>query len=433
MLSTLSRFSLPVRGFVARCLTSWLGSVPEAPPDPILGMDLAFKADTDINKVNLGVGVYMDDKGNPYTLRCIKSALQSFTDDVKEGIIDLKYCPTAGVPGFTDAVLPVAYGEQCAALKEERIAAAQVLSGTGGLRVAGEFIKTFAYLEDGSTPSVYLPNITWANHKRIFKHSNLNVETYNLYDKPSGSSTLAVDVNAMTSCMKEAPAGSVFLVHACAHNPTGRDPTQEEWKEITNGLKENGHMVLIDSAYQGFASGDLDNDAFSIRHMMEQELPLMLVQSFAKNFGLYAMRIGALSIVTKSPAEKKAVMTQINQIGRGMYSNPPSIGAHVMLKVLSDPTLTEEWHTELLEMSGRLKLMREGLRARLEKDNVGNRSWDHITDQIGMFCYTGLTTPEIQQLREKHIYATDDGRFSIAGLNTTNLDYVATAMKEVLQ
>ncbi len=296
---------------------------------------------------------------------------------------------------------------------------AQAISGTGGLWLLANWLKAW------HSGPVLIPNPTWGNHKAIFKMAGVPVQDYRYFN----AKTNGLDFDGMCADLAKAPAGSTVLLHACAHNPTGVDPSPEQWKEISSVVKKAKLLAFFDVAYQGFASGDPARDAFAVRHFAAEGHDIMLTQSFAKNFGLYGERVGAAHILTSSPAEQKAVDSQLKLIVRPAYSNPPIYGARVVNHILSDPALTAEWGEELKFMSGRMTKARKMLRDELERLGGGGRTWNHVTDQIGMFCFTGLSTKEVNTLINKyHIYLTQDGRISISGVNPANVKYLAQSI-----
>jgi len=308
-----------------------------------------------------------------------------------------------------------------AAIKEKRVASAQSLSGTGALRLAGEFLKKF-------TPNsqVYLPNPTWANHNPIFQNSGFKTTTYKYYDGKGG-----LDFAGLKNDVLSAPKKSIFLFHACAHNPTGVDPTQDQWRELAKLCKQQEHVVLFDCAYQGFASGNPDRDAFSLREFTNSGINILATQSFAKSLGLYGERIGAFHVVTASEAEKEKVFSQILILIRPSYSNPPLFGARLVTHVLTNPELKTLWDKEVKEMADRIIQMREQLVSNL-KSLGSKRDWSHITTQIGMFCYSGLSPEQVAKLTEKwHIYMTSNGRISMAGVFSSRVAYLAEAIHDV--
>lgn len=391
-------------------------NVETAPPDPILGLSQAFQADTFDKKVNLGVGAYRDNNGKPYILNCVRKASERIQNHNHE------YAGIAGVPSLGKVAAELAFGPNSPVLKEKRNVTMQSISGTGALRVAGEFLARF----QPGTP-IYLPAPTWANHIPLFKDSGLEVRSYGYYDPK----TCGLNFKAMVDDIKNAPNGSIILYHACAHNPTGVDPTMEQWKELAGLTKDKGHFALFDCAYQGFASGDCERDVASVRLFVDEGLNIALCQSFAKNFGLYGQRTGAVTFMGNTEGEAVALRSQMSSLIRPMYSNPPIYGALIVSTVLEDPELRKEWYEEVKLMSGRIIEMRQCLVDGLQRAG-STRSWQHIIDQIGMFCFTGLKPEEVDILREKyHIYMTRNGRISVAGVNTNNVDYLASAIHDV--
>ena len=269
-----------------------------------------------------------------------------------------------------------------------------------------------------------MPTPTWGNHPNIVRDSQLTSASYRYFDQK----TNGLDLAGMLDDLGRAPDGSIILFHSCAHNPTGVDPKQEEWHQIAKVIKEKGHFSFFDMAYQGFATGDCDTDAQAVRYFVSENLPVMLAQSYAKNMGLYGERIGALSVVCKSSEEGERVTSQLKIIIRPMFSNPPIHGARIVATVLQDPALKSMWHKEVKDMADRIIGVRSKLKGELEK--LGSKlDWSHITNQIGMFCYTGLNSIQVERLtKEFHIYLTKDGRISLAGINSSNVEYLAKAM-----
>jgi aspartate aminotransferase len=294
------------------------------------------------------------------------------------------------------------------------------------------FLAKF-YKIQGANRTVYVSNPTWANHHQIFTNVGLPIASYPYFSKE----TKGLDFDGMKAALGAAPDGSIILLHACAHNPTGVDPTPEQWREIASLMKAKKHFPFFDTAYQGFASGDLDRDAGSIRLFVEQGFELVIAQSFAKNFGLYGQRAGCFHYVA-SPSSGAAEITtrvasQLAILQRSEISNPPIYGARIASIVLNDPALFAEWQENLRTMSGRIIDMRNKLRAKLEELGTPGQ-WNHITDQIGMFSFTGLSEPQVLKLRsDYHIYMTKNGRISMAGLNSKNVEYVASAVDKVVR
>ncbi|KAI9869466.1 MAG: aspartate transaminase aat1 [Trichoglossum hirsutum] len=378
-----------------------------------------FRADKFDKKINLGVGAYRDDKGNPYVLPSVRIAERRLL----ESDLNKEYAGITGVTSFTKAAARLAYGSNSAPLKEGRVAITQSISGTGALRIGGAFLERFY----PGGKKIYTPTPSWANHNAVFSDSKLQVEKYRYYNKD----TISLDFKGMIADIKAAPKGSIFLLHACAHNPTGIDPTEPQWREISNAIKEGDHFAFFDMAYQGFASGDTDKDAFAVRHFIDEGHNVALAQSFAKNMGLYGERVGAFSIVCGSAEEQKRVDSQLKILIRPMYSNPPINGARIASEILSDPVLNEQWLTEVKGMADRIITMRALLKRNLE-DLGSKHDWSHITSQIGMFAYTGLNPKQMDQLAKEHsVYATKDGRISVAGITTGNVKRLAESIHKV--
>ncbi|XP_060188892.1 aspartate aminotransferase, mitochondrial [Lycium barbarum] len=401
----------------ARSLSSWWRNVEPAPKDPILGVTEAFLADPSPDKVNVGVGAYRDNNGKPVVLECVREAERRIA-----GIHNMEYLPMGGSANMIQDSLKLAYGENSDLIKDKRIAAIQALSGTGACRIFADFQKRFC-----PDSQIYIPVPTWSNHHNIWRDAHVTQRTYHYYHPE----TKGLDFAAMMDDIKNAPKGSFFLLHACAHNPTGVDPTEEQWKEISYQFKVKGHFAFFDMAYQGFASGNPEKDAKAIRIFLEDGHPIGCAQSYAKNMGLYGQRVGCLSVVCEDDKQAVAVKSQLQQLARPMYSNPPVHGALVVSTILGDPNLKNLWLGEVKGMADRIIGMRTALRENLEK--LGSPlSWEHITKQIGMFCYSGMTPEQVDQLtKEYHIYMTRNGRISMAGVTTGNVGYLANAIHEV--
>ncbi|KAE9375773.1 glutamate oxaloacetate transaminase 2 [Stipitochalara longipes BDJ] len=409
-----ARAAAPRSSVALRQASTW-ANVPQGPP--ILGITEAFKADSFKEKINLGVGAYRDDQGKPYVLPSVRTA----EDKVVKAKLNKEYAGITGVPEFTKAAAVLAYGPGSSAL--DRLVITQSISGTGALRIGGAFLQRFY----PGAKKIYIPTPSWANHAAVFKDSGLEVEKYRYYNKD----TIGLDFEGMIADIKGAPKGSIFLLHACAHNPTGVDPTPEQWKEISEAVKSGEHYAFFDMAYQGFASGDTDKDAFPVRYFVEQGHNPSLAQSFAKNMGLYGERVGAFSVVCADAEEKKRVDSQIKILVRPLYSNPPVHGARIASEILNDPALNKQWLGEVKGMADRIITMRALLKKELE--NLGSKhDWSHITSQIGMFAYTGLTPEQMDKLAKEHsVYATKDGRISVAGITSGNVKRLAAAIHAV--
>ncbi|KAM6498160.1 aspartate aminotransferase [Amanita muscaria] len=416
MLSAVVRRSTVTFTAGRRSISCW-SAVPAGPPDPILGVTEAFKADKDPKKINLGVGAYRDGAGKPYVLNSVKKA----EEIVKASNPDKEYLPITGLPDFTKRAATLAYGADSAPLKQSAIAVTQSISGTGALRIGGAFLARHY----PHSKMIYLPTPSWGNHTPLFRDSGLEVRGYRYFDK----STVGLDFEGLKADLLAAPENAIVFLHACAHNPTGIDPTPEQWAVISDIIKERKLFPFFDMAYQGFASGSTVKDAFAVRHFVAQGHQVALAQSFAKNMGLYGERVGAFSLTTESAEEKARVESQLKIVIRPMYSNPPIHGARIASTVLGDPALYTEWEKEVKGMADRIINMRERLYDTLTNSLRTPGEWGHIKSQIGMFSFTGLTPPQTKALAEKaHIYMTSDGRISMAGLNSGNIEYFAESV-----
>ncbi|KAI8144038.1 aspartate aminotransferase [Fennellomyces sp. T-0311] len=420
MLSAATRIAVNPTRIASRAFVSTWANVPQGPPDAILGVTEAFKKDTDPKKMNLGVGAYRDDAGKPYVLSSVKKAEQILLDSN----LDKEYAGITGIPSFTKAAGALAYGDESPVVTGNRLAITQSISGTGALRIGAAFLNAFY----PGAKKVYVPNPTWGNHIPIMNHSGLELEKYTYFDKQ----TNGLNINGMLEDIKGAPKGSIFLLHACAHNPTGVDPTKAQWDQISKAIQEQGHFVFFDMAYQGFASGDCTNDAYALRKFVDEGHQLVLAQSFAKNMGLYGERAGAFSVACADEAEKARVESQLKILIRPMYSNPPIHGARLVSTVLNNPELKSEWLGEVKFMADRIIDMRNKLRGHLENDFGSKKNWEHITNQIGMFCYSGMTPEQVAKIKSDwHVYLTNDGRISMAGISSDNVKYLAEAIHNV--
>ncbi|KAG5020755.1 hypothetical protein JHK87_016610 [Glycine soja] len=397
--------------------SSWFRSIEPAPKDPILGVTEAFLADQSPNKVNVGVGAYRDDHGKPVVLECVREAERRVA-----GSQFMEYLPMGGSIKMIEESLKLAFGDNSEFIKDKRIAAVQALSGTGACRLFAAFQQRFH-----PNTQIYIPVPTWANHHNIWRDAGVPMKTFRYYHPESRG----LDFSGLMDDIKNAPDGSFFLLHACAHNPTGVDPSEEQWREISSQIKAKGHFPFFDMAYQGFASGDPERDAKAIKIFLEDGHLIGLAQSYAKNMGLYGQRAGSLSVLCEDEKQAVAVKSQLQLIARPMYSNPPLHGALIVSTVLGDPDLKKLWLKEVKVMADRIIGMRTTLRENLEKKG-STLPWQHITNQIGMFCYSGLTPEQVDRMtNEFHIYMTRNGRISMAGLNTGNVGYVADAIHEV--
>ncbi|OCH96464.1 PLP-dependent transferase [Obba rivulosa] len=410
----------PRHALRAAGVSTW-SHVPAGPPDPILGVTEAFLRDKDSRKINLGVGAYRDENGKPYVLTSVQKAEELLTAEK----LDKEYLPIAGLPSFTKAAAKLAYGAEQKHVQEGAVAVVQSISGTGALRIGGAFLARFY----PHSKTIYLPVPSWGNHTPIFRDSGLEVKGYRYFDK----GTVGLDFAGMKEDLKNMPEKSIVLLHACAHNPTGVDPTPEQWIEISDIIREKGHFPFFDMAYQGFASGSTVRDAFAVRHFVAAGHEIALSQSFAKNMGLYGERVGAFSVIAEDPEQKARIESQLKIVIRPMYSNPPLHGARIAGTILNRPELYTEWEQEVKGMADRIISMRERLYDNLVRLQTPGE-WGHIKRQIGMFSFTGLTQPQTKALAEKaHIYMTADGRISMAGLNNGNIDYFSESVSKAVK
>jgi len=402
-----------------RSASAWTG-VKEGPPDPILGITEAFKKDTSPSKMNLGVGAYRDDNGKPFVLSCVKKAEEAISS------MDKEYGPISGDSSFTKLSAQLAFGDKSSVITEGKVATVQTLSGTGALRVGAQFLQRFFQFPT-ATKDVWFPNPTWGNHIPIFKDSGLNPLRYKYFD----ASSCGLDFSGLTKDLSALPDGSAVVFHACAHNPTGVDPSAQQWGELSKLCSSKNFLPFFDMAYQGFASGDIDRDAAGLRQFVADGHRPIVTQSYAKNMGLYGERIGALTVVCDDAAQAKSVESQLKILIRPMYSNPPIHGARIVSKILGTESLRKEWLAEVKMMADRINTMRASLVAGLKKEG-STRNWSHITSQIGMFCFTGLSEPQVERLtKEFHVYLTKDGRISVAGITSKNVGYLAAAIHAV--
>ncbi|OBA24404.1 PLP-dependent transferase [Metschnikowia bicuspidata var. bicuspidata NRRL YB-4993] len=412
---------------VAARLAKWK-EVPLAPPDKILGISEAYQKDSNSKKINLGVGAYRDNSGKPIVFPSVKKAetvlLEKETDKEYTGIIGSKNYQNAVRNFIFNNSDKDANGAKL--IGDNRIVTAQTISGTGSLRVIADFLKRFYSVE-----KIIVPKPTWANHVAVFTDAGISADYYAYYDKSNNS----LDYANLKQSISAAENESVILLHACCHNPTGMDLTAEQWEEVLAIIQEKKLFPLIDMAYQGFASGSPYKDISLIRRMnelvVEGKIPTYaLCQSFAKNMGLYGERTGSISIVTESAAQSSAIESQLKKLIRPMYSNPPIHGSRIVETIFSDQNLLNEWLADLDSVVGRLNVVRDKLYQKLDKTNY---NWDHLLKQRGMFIYTGLSAKQVIELREKYsVYATEDGRFSISGVNENNVDYLADAINKVI-
>ena len=398
---------------------SLFAAVEMAPRDPILGLNEQFAADARPNKVNLGVGVYTDEHGKLPLLRCVAAAEKQLMQAPKPR----GYLPIDGIAAYDQAVQALVFGADSDAVASGRIATVQALGGTGGLKVGADFLKR---VNPGA--KVLISDPSWENHRALFTNAGFTVETYPYYD----AATRGVNFAAMLAALNAAPAGTIVVLHACCHNPTGADLTPDQWDQVVEAVKSRGLVAFLDMAYQGFGDG-IAEDGAAVRRFLGSGQDFFVATSFSKSFSLYGERVGALSVVCENPDEAARVLSQLKIVIRTNYSNPPTHGAQVVATVLTTPALRALWEQELAGMRQRIKAMREALKARLEAAGVSG-DLGYITRQKGMFSYSGMSAAQMQRLRSEFgIYGVDSGRICVAALNEHNLDAVAAAIAQVMR
>uniref|UniRef100_A0A336ME91 Aspartate aminotransferase n=1 Tax=Culicoides sonorensis TaxID=179676 RepID=A0A336ME91_CULSO len=402
-------------------MASVFSGVEQGPAIEVFALNKSCLEDSNPNKVNLGVGAYRTAEGKPWVLPVVKKAEAKIVADTT---LNHEYLPVLGLESLTRAATGLLLGEDSAAIKDKRAFGIQTLSGTGALRVGAEFLA-----QTLGKRVFYYSGPTWENHHKVFVNAGFTEPRQYRYWDPISR---GVDFDGMVADISNAPEGAVIILHACAHNPTGCDPTEEQWRRLADVLEEKKLFPFFDSAYQGFASGDPNKDAFAVRYFVSRGFELLCSQSFAKNFGLYNERIGNLTVVQRDASTTAAVASQITLLIRGMYSNPPAFGARIVSTVLNDPELRQEWMECIKTMSGRIIKMRQALFDELTKLGTPG-TWTHITQQIGMFSYTGLNPEQVKKLiNEHHIYLLSSGRINMCGLNEKNVEYVAKAIHAVV-
>ncbi|KAL4777717.1 pyridoxal phosphate-dependent transferase [Aspergillus nidulans var. acristatus] len=411
---------------------SIFSTAPYLPPDAIFALTAEYNADPSPVKVNLGQGTYRDNYGLPWVLPSVQEARRILNE---KGLVH-EYLPILGLKGLRDGAARLVFGEGYTAIAEN-LATSQVVSGTGSLHLAGSLIKYCTLREKGGAADadavaarrVYIPSPTWSNHHLLFSSLGFTVNQFNYYN----SSARTLDIDAYLAALRSADLGSVVVLHACAHNPTGLDPNIEQWKKIGDLIKERRLFPIFDAAYIGFNSGDYDKDAWAIRYFVnELEVECAVCLSFAKNMGLYGERVGALIIATANPVLAQNTQSVLESLQRSEISNPPAFGAKIAEAILSDDRLKDVWREDLKTMSGRIAEMRRALFDGLTRYASAN-SWDHLVRQSGMFGFLGLERQVVRILKDEyHIYMAENSRISIAGLNAGNVDYVARSIGEVL-
>ena len=397
---------------------SLFSAVEMAPRDPILGLNEAFNADTRTSKVNLGVGVYCNEEGRIPLLRAVVEAETiRVAQHASRG-----YLPIDGIAAYDQAVQKLLFGAESPLLAAGRVITTQAVGGTGALKIGADFLKQ---LQPGAVVAISDPS--WENHRALFETAGFPVQNYRYYDAASH------DVNraGMLEDLNALPAGSIVVLHACCHNPTGVDLTAADWQNVLDLVKAKGLIPFLDMAYQGFGDG-IDEDAAAVRLFAESGLSFFVSSSFSKSFSLYGERVGALSIITESRDESARVLSQVKRVIRTNYSNPPTHGASIVAAVLNSPELRAQWEAELAEMRLRIRGMRLQM-VELLANKAPGHDFSFVARQRGMFSYSGLTVEQVARLRtEFGIYALDTGRICVASLNQRNIEAVTDAIVQVI-
>jgi len=398
---------------------SLFAAVEMAPRDPILGLNEQFNADTRAEKVNLGVGVYYDENGKLPLLKCVAQAEAQMQAEPKPR----GYLPIDGIAAYDKAVQTLVFGEGSAVLAAKRVATVQAIGGTGGLKIGADFLKR---LNPGA--QVLISDPSWENHRALFTNAGFTVNSYPYYD----AAQRGINFDGMLTALNGAAAGTVVVLHACCHNPTGYDLTPEQWRQVVATVKARGLVPFLDMAYQGFGEG-IAEDGAVIQQFVAAGLDFFVSTSFSKSFSLYGERVGALSVVCATAEDQARVLSQLKIVIRTNYSNPPTHGGQICAMVLNTPALRALWEEELAGMRLRIRAMRVALVDALQKAGV-KQDLSFVTRQKGMFSYSGLSAEQMQRLRSEFaIYGVDSGRICVAALNEKNLPAVAAAMAKVMQ
>ncbi len=397
---------------------SLFSAVEMAPRDPILGLNEQFNADTNPAKVNLGVGVYFDDNGKLPLLQCV----QAFEKTMMDKPTARGYLPIDGIAAYDAAVKGLVFGADSEPVKSGRVATIQALGGTGGLKIGADFLKRL-----NPAAKVLISDPSWENHRALFTNAGFVVESYRYYD----AATRGLDFAGMLADLNAAAPGTVVVLHACCHNPTGYDITPAQWDEVVAVVKAKNLTAFLDMAYQGFGYG-IAEDGAVIGKFVDAGLDFFVSTSFSKSFSLYGERVGALSVLCAGKDEAARVLSQLKIVIRTNYSNPPTHGGAIVAGVLNNPELRALWEGELGEMRVRIKAMRQKLVDGLKAAGV-TQDMSFITQQIGMFSYSGLSKDQMVRLRNEFgVYGTDTGRMCVAALNSKNIDYVCACIAKVV-
>jgi aromatic-amino-acid transaminase len=393
-------------------------AVEMAPRDPILGLTEQFNADPNPKKVNLGVGVYYGDDGKLPLLECVQQA----EEKMMAAHAARGYLPIDGIAAYDAAVKSLVFGADSEPVKSGRVATIQALGGTGGLKVGADFIKRL-----NPAAKVLISDPTWENHRGIFTNAGFEVATYPYYD----AGKRGIDFEGMLAALNAAQSGTVVLLHACCHNPTGYDLTPQQWDQVVAAVKARKLIAFLDMAYQGFGQGIVE-DGIAVQKFVASGEDFFVSTSFSKSLSLYGERVGALSVLCANKDEAARVLSQLKIVIRTNYSNPPTHGGQVAATVLNTPELRALWERELAAMRTRIKQMRHAIVEQLQAKGV-KRDFSFITQQVGMFSYSGLTKDQMVRLRNEFgVYGIDSGRICIAALNSKNIDYVAESLAKVI-
>ena len=393
-------------------------AIEMAPRDPILGITEAFNADQHPEKTNLGVGVYYDDNGKVPLLACVQKA----ETQLMEKLAPRTYLPIEGLAAYDKAVQELVFGSNSEVVTSKRAITAQAIGGTGALKLGADFLKRFS-----PNAQVYISDPSWENHRALFESAGFVVNNYPYYD----TATKDVNFDGMLASLQSMPAGSIVLLHACCHNPTGADLTDQQWAQVIQVVAQRSLVPFLDMAYQGFGDG-ITEDGKVVGLFAAAGGPLFVSNSFSKSFSLYGERVGALSIVAANAEEAARLMSQLKRVIRTNYSNPPMHGGQVVAMALATPELRKLWEEELAGMRIRIKAMRQSLVDKL-KAKAPQHDFDFVIQQRGMFSYSGLTKAQVERLKtEFSIYAVDTGRICVAALNSRNIDRVVDAIAKVL-
>ena len=396
---------------------SLFSAIDMAPRDPILGITEAFNADKNPAKINLGVGVYSDDNGKVPLLECVRKAEALLA----ETQVPRTYLPIEGLAAYDKAVQELVFGAGSAVIEEKRVITLQAIGGTGALKIGADFLKRFA-----PESTVYISDPSWENHRALFESAGFTVNNYTYFD----AATHGVNFAGMLADLKAMPRGSIVVLHACCHNPTGAELNPEQWGEVIAAVVAGGLIPFLDMAYQGFAKG-IAEDGAVVGRFVAAGGPLLVSNSFSKSFSLYGERVGAISIVAASAEEAARLLSQVKRVVRTNYSNPPVHGSKVVATVLATPELRALWEEELGGMRVRIREMRNIFVQKL-KERAPAHDFDFVREQVGMFSYSGLTKTQVEALRAESIYAIDTGRICVAALNSRNIDVVIDAIAKVL-